>query len=158
MALEITVKELPGRQLTGMVIRTNMQKASIDCPAIWQTFGPRMASLSGKADTEFGESYGLSVMVSQDGTFDYWAAVEMSADVPMPDDMAPVELPGGLYACATVPNLSQVAEAYGTMYMQWPQQQSEYGVNMQAACVEVYRGNWTPNDSVELWVPVFKKG
>ena len=144
-----------------MVIRTNMQKASIDCPAIWQTFGPRMASLSGNAEAEFGESYGLSVMVSEDGTFDYWAAVEMtdemSADVPLPEDMVPVELPGRLYACATVPNLSQVAEAYGTMYMEWPQQQSEYGVNMQATCVEVYRGNWQPDDPVELWVPVVKK-
>ena len=158
MTLEIIVKELPSRKLAGMVVCTNMQKASTDCPAIWQTFGPRMSSLTGNAEAAFGESFGLSVMVSEDGTFDYWATVEMSVDVPLPEDMVTVELPGGLYACATVPNLSQVAEAYGTMYMEWPQQQSEYGVNMQAPCVEVYRGNWTPNDPVELWVPVFKKG
>ena len=154
MAPEITVKELPGRQLVGMVVRTNMQKASIDCPAIWQTFGPRMSSLSDNVN--ISESFGLSVMVSQDGTFDYWAAVEMPAGASLPEDMVTVELPGGLYACAVIPNLAQVSEAYGTMYMEWPQQQSEYGVNMQAPCVEVYRGNWSPDDPVELWVPVFK--
>ena len=155
MSLEITVKELPGRHLVGMVIRTNMQKASTDCPAIWQTFGPQMASLS--AGTSISESYGLSVMIAEDGTFDYWAAVEVSADLPLPANMATMELPGGLYACAVAPNLAQLAEAFGTMYMEWPQQQSEYGVNMQAPCVEVYRGSWTPGDPIELWVPVFKK-
>ncbi|MCL2624433.1 MAG: GyrI-like domain-containing protein [Planctomycetaceae bacterium] len=155
MPLEITVKELPGRKLVGMVIRTNMQKASTDCHAVWQTFMPRVTALSGGADID--ESFGVSVMVSQDGTFDYWAAVEMSVDTPLPEDMVALELPGGLYACAVVPNLSQVAEAYGTMYMEWPQQQSEYAADMQAPCVEVYRGRWTPDDPVELWVPVLKK-
>ena len=155
MALEITVKELPGRKLVGMVIRTNMQKASTDCPAIWQTFGPRIVSFPNSAN--INESYGVSVMISEDGTFNYWATVEMSADTPLSEDMVSLELPGGLYACAVVPNLSQVAEAYATMYMEWPQQQSEYAANMQAACVEVYRGNWQPDDPVELWVPVVKK-
>ena len=160
MAMEITVKELPGQSLVGMVVRTNMQKASTDCPAVWQTFGPRIVSLPNSADIT--ETYGVSVMVSEDGTFDYWAAVEMPTDTAFLEDhtageIKPVDLPGGLYACAVVPNLAQVAEAYGAMYMEWPQRQSEYGVNMQAPCVEVYRGNWSPDDPVELRVPVFKK-
>jgi len=156
MTLEITVKELPGRKLAGMVVRTNMQKASIDCPAVWQTFGPRMASFPNSANIT--EAYGVSVMISEDGTFDYWAAAEIPADAEFPEDMAAFELPGGLYACAFAPNLQQVAEAYGTMYMEWPQQQSDYAVNMQAPCVEVYRDDWQPTDPLELWVPVVKKG
>ena len=155
MTLEITVKELPGRKLAGMVVRTNMQKASIDCPAVWQTFGPRMASFPNSANIT--EAYGVSVMISEDGTFDYWAAAEIPADAEFPEDMAAFELPGGLYACAFAPNLQQVAEAYGTMYMEWPQQQSEYAVNMQAPCVEVYRDGWQPADPLELRVPVVKK-
>jgi len=160
MTLEITVKEFPGRKLAGMVVRTNMQKASTDCPTVWQAFGPRMASFPHGANIT--ESYGVSVMISEDGTFDYWAAVEIPADAALPDDelpegMATFELPGGLYACAFAPNLEQVAEAYGTMYMEWPQQQSEYAVNMQAPCVEVYRDGWQPADPLELRVPVVKK-
>jgi len=158
MTLEITVKEFPGRKLAGMVVRTNMQKASTDCPAIWQAFGPRMASFPNSANIT--EAYGVSVMISEDGTFDYWAAAEIPADTELSEeleDMSTFELPGGLYACAFAPNLEQVAAAYGTMYMEWPQQQSEYAVNMQAPCVEVYRGDWQPTDPLELWVPVIKK-
>ena len=159
MTLEIIVKELPGRKLAGMVVRTNMQKASTDCHAVWQAFGPRMVSFPNSAGIT--EAYGVSVMISEDGTFDYWAAAEIPADTELPEeleDMVTFELPAGLYACAFAPNLEHVAEAYGTMYMEWPQRQSDYAVNMQAPCVEVYRDGWQLTDPLELWVPVVKKG
>ena len=149
MNFEITVKDLPARRLAGMVIRTNMQQASVDCPAIWQAFGPRMAEFSGR-----GEAYGVSVMLSADGTFDYWAAVEIQADAAVPEGLTAVDLPGGLYAIAEAPNLEQISAVYGFMYMEWPRQQSEYAVNMAAPCVEVYRGEWQPSDAIEVWVPV----
>ena len=154
MALDITIKDLPARHLTGMVIRTNMQNAWTDCPAIWQTFAPRLASFPNSA--AITEAYGLSIMVSDDGTFDYWVAAETLADAPVPEDMKTVELPAGLYASVFAPNLQQMEAVYQEMYTEWSQQQSEFTVNMQAPCVEVYRTGWTSHDPLEIWVPVIK--
>ena len=139
MTLEITVKEFPARHLTGMLVRTNMEKASIDCPAVWQAFGPRMASFPNSAN--ISEAYGVSIMLGECGTFDYWAAAEMPADAPVPEGMTTVELPAGLYACAIAPNLEQMEAAYKELYMEWPLQQSEYAVNMQAPCTKIGRGD-----------------
>ena len=155
MTLDVTIKEFPARHLTGMVVRTNMQKASIDCPAVWQAFGPRLGSFPNSAD--INEAYGVSFMIGTDGTFDYWAAAETPADAPVPEDMKTVELPAGLYASTFAPNLEQVEAAYRTIYTEWSAQQSEYAVDMQAPCVEVYCNGWKPSDPLELLVPVVKK-
>jgi predicted transcriptional regulator YdeE len=155
MALEITIKEFPARHLVGMVVRTNMQKASTDCPAVWQTFGPRIVSFPNSASIT--GAYGVSVMMGDDGTFDYWAAVETPNDAELPEGMVAFDLPAGLYACTFSPNLEQMEATYHGIYMEWPQQQSDYAVNMQAPCVEVYRNGWQPADPLELWVPVLKK-
>ena len=155
MTLEITIKEFPARHLTGMLVRTNMQKASIDCPAIWQAFGPQLATFPNSAN--ISEAYGVSVMLGDDGTFDYWAAVETPVDAPVPEGMTTVELPAGLYACAFAANLEQMEATYKELYLEWPQRQSEYAVNMQAPCVEIYCGDWQPSDPLELQVSVVKK-
>jgi len=155
MTLDVTIKEFPARHLTGMVVRTNMQKASTDCPAVWQAFGPRLADFPNSAN--ISEAYGVSIMIGTDGTFDYWAAAETPADAPVPDDMKTVELPAGLYACTFAPNLEQMEATYREIYMEWPNQQSEYAIDMQAPCVEVYRNGWQPTDPLELLVPVVKK-
>lgn len=155
MTLDVTIKEFPARHLTGMVIRTNMQKAAIDCPALWQTFGPLIGSLPNSANIH--EVYGISVMIEDDGTFDYWVAAETSVDTPIPNNMKTFELPAGLYACTFAPGLEQIEATYRAIYTEWPTQQSEFTVNMQAPCTEVYRTNWQPSEPFELWVPVIKK-
>jgi len=155
MTLDITIKEFPARHLTGMVVRTNMQTASTDCPAVWQAFGPRLVSLPNSATIR--EAYGISVMIGDDGTFDYWAAAETPAEAPVPEDMKTVELPAGLYACTFAPNLEQMEATYREIYLEWSAQQSEYTVDLWAPCVEVYRNGWKPSDPLELWVPVVKK-
>jgi predicted transcriptional regulator YdeE len=156
MAFEITIKEFPARHLVGMVVRTNMLlNASTDCPAVWQAFGPRIVSFPNSANIT--EAYGVSVMIGNDGTFDYWAAVEMPVGTELPEGMATFDLPAGLYACTFSPNLEQMEATYHEIYLRWPQQQSDYAVIMQAPCVEVYRNGWQPADPLELWVPVVKK-
>jgi predicted transcriptional regulator YdeE len=155
MTLDITIKDLPSRHLTGMVVRTNMEKAWTDCPALWQTFGPFLASFPNSAT--ISEAYGLSIMMGDDGTFDYWAVAETPESDPVPEGMKTVKLPAGLYASVFAPNLEQLEAVYREMYSEWQQQQSEYSVDMQGPCVEIYRTGWTPNDPLELWVPVVKK-
>ena len=155
MTLEITIKEFPARHLTGMVVRTDMQKASTECPAIWEVFEQRIASLPNSEN--INEAYGVSLMIGGDGTFDYWAAAETPADAAVPEGMKTIELPAGLYACTFAPNLEGIEAVYKEMYTEWPQQQSEYVVNMQTPCAEVYRNGWRPSDPLEILVPVLKK-
>ena len=155
MALDITIKEFPARHLTGMVIRTDMQTARSECPALWEMFAQRIASFP--SSENISEAYGVSVKVSEDGTFDYWAAVETLADVAVPENMKTIELPAGLYASTFAPNLEGFEAVYQEMYTEWSQQQSEYSVNMQAPCVEVYRQHWQPSDPLEILVHVLKK-
>ena len=155
MNLEIIVKELPVKRLAGVSVRTNMKNAQVDCPAIWQNFGPQLGLMTSRLGGH--ESYGVSVMVSEDGTFDYWAAVEVVNEAELPENVKTFELPGGLYACASVPNLQQLSQAFTYLYMEWPSQQAEYAVKMPAPCVEIYGENWQPNDPIGVWVPVFKK-
>jgi len=154
MTLNVTIKEFPARHLTGMVVRTNMETGMTDCPAIWQTFAPHLGSFPNSA--AILEAYGVSVMIGTDGTFDYWAAAETPAGAPVPDGMQTMELPAGLYACTLAPSLDQMEKTYREIYMEWPAQQSEYEVNMQAPCVEVYCTNWQPSEPFELQVPVLK--
>jgi len=137
MTLDVTLKEFPARHLTGMVIRTNMQQASTDCPAIWQAFGPRLAGFPNSAD--ISEAYGVSFLVGTDGTFDYWVAAETLADAPVPEDMKTVELPAGLYACIHALNLEQMETTYREIYMEWSHQQSEYAVRYASP---LRRGLW----------------
>ena len=155
MNLEVIVKELPAKRLVGISVRTNMQSAKVDCPAIWQKFGPQLELMASRLGGH--ESYGVSVMISEDGTFDYWAAVEMAGETELSENVKTFELPGGLYACASVPSLEQLSQAFGYLYMEWPSQQTEYVVNMPAPCVEVYGPNWQPGDPIGIWVPVIKK-
>ena len=39
---KVKVVEFPQKRLVGMKVGTTMSKAQVDCPAIWQTFGPRI--------------------------------------------------------------------------------------------------------------------
>jgi predicted transcriptional regulator YdeE len=155
MTLNVTIKEFPSRHLVGMYIRTSMQKAGTDCPALWQAFGPRIANFPNSGSIK--ETYGLGQMIGDDGTFDYWAVAEFPADAPIPTEMKAVELPAGLYACTFAPNLEQMESVFQEMFTDWQQQQSEYIFNMQVPVVEVYKEGWQLSDPFELWFPIIKK-
>lgn len=152
MNLDITIKELPAKSLVGLSVRTNMQSAATDCPAIWRNFGPQIELLASRLGMR--ESYGASVMLAEDGTFDYWAAVEVPPETVAPEGMKTLALPAGFYACASVANLEQLTPAYSAIYMEWAPRQTEYALNMEAPCVEVYRENWQPSDPIDVWVPL----
>jgi len=124
--------------------------------AVWQAFGPRLVSFPNSE--HISEAYGVSVMIGTDGTFDYWAAAETPADAPVPEGMETIELPAGLYASTFAPNLEQMEAAYRELYAEWSQRQSEYTVDMQALCVEVYGNGWEPSKPLEILAPVIKNG
>lgn len=158
MDFQFTVVELPEIQVAGMTVETNMEKAMIDCPALWHTFGPRICSeLANCAEiSKTGESYGISKMIDEN-RFTYWAAVQTTRINTLPDDFKTMAIPAGLYVKATVPSLEKLGEAMTAMYMQWPQSQTEYQIDMQGVCLELYGLNWQPNDPLEIYAQVIKQ-
>ena len=143
---EIKIVDLPAKGLMGIKVRTNMEKAREDCPALWQKFCPQMPQIFGK------ESYGLSIMLNAQD-FDYWAAAEAPAGA-APAGMENVTIPAGAYARCTVPNLESIGAGYMFMYQTWLGGQQEWKLNEQAPCFELYPADWNPSMPFDLFMPV----
>ena len=146
------VVDYPARRLVGMKVLTSMKKASVDCPALWQAFEQRFGAYM--PDSCKG-AYGLSFMVSAED-FYYWAAVDADLAKDVPEGLERVDIPAGLYAACVSPNLEKVGEAYSFLYQTWLSGQSEYALNEQAPCFELYPPNWQLTDSFEVFMPIRK--
>lgn len=157
-----TVVEFPEKRIAGLHVQTDMQNAAKDCPALWQAFGPRICTeLANCASiSKEGHTYGVSIMTDPE-RFTYWAAIEIGTDdasgKALPKDIQTMTIPAGLYVKCQVENLSQLGEAFTALYMQWPQTQNEYALNMQGLCFELYPMNWQLTDPLEIYASVIKK-
>ncbi len=152
---QVAIVEYPAKHLTGVKVRTTMQKAHQDCSALWQNFGPRMGELL-SAGNGCPESYGVSVMLNAED-FDYWAAFETVSSITVPPDMASLDLPAGQYAKCAVSSLEKLGDGYMYLYETWPKSQSEYTFDEQAPCFELYPANWQLTDAFEIYMPLKKK-
>ena len=154
----ITVVTIEKVELFGLCIRTTIQDAFKDCPLFWeQEFMPKLTEITGKPASEFqGITYGISVMVNNEGTIDYWAAASLATGMNMPVSMRSITLQGGLYAHCEVASVALLGAAYDAIYSQWPSKQSEYAPMMQAPCFERYDEQFIKNGRFELFVPVCK--
>ena len=142
----VTIVEYPAKRLTGIKVRSNMAKAQEDCPALWQSFCPKMPDTFGK------ECYGISVMLNKQD-FDYWAAAE-APEGACPAGLEPMGLPAGNYARCVVPNLENIGAGYMYMYQTWLAAQGDWKLNEQAPCFELYPADWNPAMPFELFMPV----
>lgn len=142
---EINVSPVPAARVIGIKIRTDMSKATVDCPKLWhETFAPRMQEVDGFN----GTAYGVSQTVDcQAGIFDYWAAVPAAPDAPIPAGMEALDMPAGLYAQCRVESLADIGAAYNFVYLAWPPSQTEFTLDYTARCYEFY-----PADSMETGV------
>ena len=158
MQFPVSVKEHPTVALMGLRVRTTMEKASIDCQNLWAAFVPRLHEVLGQSPETFtGALYGVSVMIDESGTFDYWAAGPAGQGVPLPQDMQTISLRGGPYACCEVPSLQHITAAYSTLYQDWPTSQTAYALNNTAPCFERYDERYLKTGAFDLYVPVIKK-
>jgi DNA gyrase inhibitor GyrI len=109
-------------------------------------------------------------------TFTYWATLDVPPDqlglrpawgpassggfrpfVPFRiEGLATVDVRAGLYAVATVPSLAALPGAYGHVYDAWPKTQTEYAVDFDAPCFELYPAAWRDGDPFRLFVPLQK--
>lgn len=158
MSYTFSVVELPAKQVAGITVQTDMQHAEQDCPVIWQTFGPRIcAELSGHiAVSDNADTFGICQMIDE-SRFIYWAAIEVNSTENLPADMKTMTVPAGFYVTCTAPNLEKLGEAFTALYMQWPQTQNDYAIDMQGVCFELYKGQWQMNDPIQVYAAVTKK-
>lgn len=157
---QVSVQQLPQARLYGLKVRTDMTKAQEDCTRIWEEdFCPRMPELSGKTLDECqGESYGLSVVVDmQQGSFDYWAAMPLAEGREAPKDMEQISVPAGYYATCRVNGIGELGAAFTFLYTTWAGGQTEYALNMQAPCFELYGEDYLKNEILDVFVPLVKK-
>ena len=155
MSFSISIVDYPAKLVAGLRIRTEMQKAKTECPALWHTLVPRMSEISAWQTVPKG-IYGVSLMVNE-SEFDYWAALETSGEDTVPQGMETFSIPAGRYAKCPVASMEQLFEAYMYVYGTWASEQAEYTVNEMAPCFELYSSNWQENDSFEIYVPLKKK-
>lgn len=143
---EASVVDLSAKQLVGIKVRTSLAMAKQDCPALWQKFCPQLPDIFMK------ESYGISIMLNAHD-FDYWAAAETSEGV-CPAGLEPVGIPAGPYARCLVPNLESIGDGYMFLYQTWLAAQTEWKLNEQAPCFELYPADWNPSMPFEVYMPV----
>lgn len=162
MSFVFSVAEVAEKKLAGIKVETTLEDAVRDCPALWRAFGPRIeADLAEQADLT-GGTYGISVMTGNEGRFSYWAAVGVSRDVILPEDMAFMTIPAGLYVRCTVHGIEQLGSAFKAMYGVWPRSQNRYVLSHdpKGVCFELYPFQtkpWEVTDPLEIYGPVVKK-
>lgn len=156
---DISVSETPACTLAGLCVRTTMQDASRDCPKLWQQdFMPRLPEITWMPANEFqGATFGISVMLDEEGAFEYWAAAPLAEGAKVPEGMRAVTLPGGLYAHCRVPSLELLGQAYMALYRDWTSQQTEYEALMQAPCFERYDGDYLKTGAFDVYMPVARR-
>lgn len=152
---QVAIVDLKAKHLVGMNVHSNMHKAQHDCPALWQSFGPRMGELLAMG-ADCSGSYGVSFMLNAE-EFVYWAAMETDPAAVVPADMGSIDIPAGQYAKCAVPNLEKLGDAYKHLYGTWPQSQSDYTYREQSPCFEFYSPNWDPAQPLEIYMPLMRK-
>jgi predicted transcriptional regulator YdeE len=152
----VTVVDRPAISAAGLKVRTAMDAAGADCPALWEkTFGPKMASFPADPARP-GESYGVCVMID-DNTFDYWAVMPLAKGAEVPGGMEAITVPGGLCGECRLASLKELTPAYTYMYTTWASSLKDYAVNMQAPAYEMYTADYMKNGSLAVYCPLVKQ-
>lgn len=150
----VSLEERPALRVMGVKVGTDMDHASLDCPALWKAFEPRMREVACSRP----ESYGISVLTGnpeKNGcAFDYWAALPAAKDAPLPEGMEEFRLFAGTHAFFEVPSLAEASAAYGWFYTQWLPGQNEYTLNMASPCFELYTEGFLKTGKFFLYFPV----
>ncbi len=150
----VKIVERPAVRTAGLKVQSSHETASVDCPKLWsEDFVPYMEAFPCDGT---GVSYGICVMTSETN-FDYWAVMPLGKDAKTPEGLSEITIAGGTYAECPVKSLAEMGDAYTYLYTQWGEEQKDYAVNFQGACLELYGKEYLENGSLTLCVPVLKK-
>lgn len=158
--MEPRLSQLPAKKLVGKSIRTTLSQNQTT--ALWQRFMPLRKHITGTASPNLYAVHVYDAPLSESFTpetpFAQWAAVEVAADAPVPEQLQTLTLAGGLYAVFVhkgLPNDFACTMQY--IYEEW-MPQSGY-VPDHRPHFEVMPPDYSPTDpeaEEEVWVPLRK--
>lgn len=166
MTFNVTIQNAPAKRLVGIFARTTMERAREECSALWEQLMGAVVPLTGG---HAYDAYGVSTDYTPDGGFVYWAALDAPTDLLLRPDwvgflppaqmrlenIATIDVRGGLYAVVDVPSLGALPCAFGFIYGEWAKGPSEYTPDMTAPAFEKYPKTWSGEaDAFQLYVPV----
>ncbi|RUS65539.1 hypothetical protein CUZ56_02838 [Saezia sanguinis] len=157
MDYKFSVVELPETLIAGITVQTDMQNASQTCSALWESFEAQVINkIPAAAMPQNPDAFGVSRMLDEQ-RFIYWAAIEVQSADNLPAGMQTIRIPAGLYVGGQIPGLDKLSDAYTALFMQWPQSQNTYALDMQGISFELYRCGWQMHDPLSLYASVVKK-
>ncbi len=157
MEFKYTIEEYQETRSVGLTVKTDMQLAEKDCLAIWQSFGPRIATeiIPHAVVPSNVHSFGICRMIDEE-RFYYSATLEITSMQTLPKDMHEILIPKGLYVKCDVPSLAHIKEAYEAIYTEWPKSQTGYEFDMQGLWFERYPPGAEMDTPFEIYAAVKK--
>jgi len=126
---------------------------------LWGSFSPRIQEIKNRPtmDRISLQKYNASYFTQFDpaGSFEKWAAVEVSSLELIPSGMQPLIIPGGLYAVFDYKGSSEDPGIFQYIYRSWIPN-SCYQIAQRPhfeVLGEKYRNN-DPNSEEEIWIPI----
>lgn len=158
--MEAKIITLTEKNLVGMRVETSI--SNFASPELWQTFMPRRKEIEGLID---GAYYSMQVYPKgfqmKDFTpatlFEYWAAIEVENELPLPSGMESFVLPGGTYAVFIHRGpMSTFRQTLGYIHNQWlPNSEFELDDRPHFELLgDSYLGPNNPDSEEEVWVPI----
>ena len=149
----LSEKKLIGKHLT-------MTFANNQTFKLWQSFMPKRKEITNNLTSDLFsiQTYPSSfdfTFSDPHTEFEKWAAIEVSNDQIIPNDMETYTLIGGLYAVFLYKGLSTDTRIFQYIYGQWLQN-SKYSIDNRPH-FEILGANYKNNDpssEEEIWIPI----
>lgn len=143
-------------------IRLTMSLANNRTPALWRQFIPLRHTITHPVNNNlfsvavYGAAYFSDF--SPTHTFDRWAAMEVSADTIVPNDMERFDLPGGRYAVFHYKGSAADSSIFQYIYGSWiPQSDYVLDDRPHFEVLGDKYDNHSPDSEEEIWIPIKPK-
>ncbi len=154
-AFDVKAVDCKAVRVVGVKTTATMEGALKECSKLWGDFMPRMPEI--QLDGEM-RSYGVSVMIGSDtDKFEYWAALPVAADAPVPAGMVDMTLPAGLYAECWITGLDKLTDCFNYIYSTWLPAHTEYEMEAANPGYELYLSDYEKTGRIGIYFPIKKK-
>ena len=151
--------KIPAKKLIGVHITTHREENKI--PILWRQFMPRRKDLS---NTISNDLYSIQIYESLPDfsqynpllEFEYWAAIEVTKDALLPEDMEELELNGGLYAVFLYKgSADQGSHMFQYIYGTWlPESIYELDHRPHFEILGAKYKHGDPESEEDIWIPI----
>lgn len=147
----------PAMKFVGIGVDTSVQKASQDCPKVWQTFMERYKEIKNYVGGM--KNYGVAINPNEkECTFRYVASAEVSEFEDIPEGMEKVEIPEENYfVFLHKGKLDKLGQTYGAIMEEMEKEPKKK--QKEEFWVEFYDHRWKKDkdeSEFEIWIPVLE--